>query len=197
MDETVKIRDEILEAALPNVAFDGWNWDMVCAAADESGYSANIGRAVFPEEMVGVLNHFADWADRGMMAALNEVSPDNMRVRDRVKAALMARYAFLAAHKDAVNQSLHYLIWPTRKARAMKITWRLADRIWDWAGDNSQDYNRYTKRGLLSGVIASTTMAWLNDSSEDMGDTEAFLDRRIENVMQLSKVIHGVKTKLS
>ena len=194
-DETLKIRDEILVAALPNVAFDGWDWGAVCDAAEEAGHSKNTMRVVFPGKMVDVLDHFADWADREMLSALEDVDPTDLRVRDRVRTALLARFEVLNPHKDAVNQSLHFWLWPTRKPRAIKITWRLADRIWDWAGDDTTDYNRYTKRGLLSGVIATTTLAWLNDPSEGMENTAAFLDSRIENVMQLGSIINRVKTR--
>ena len=197
MSKTIEIRDEILLAALPNVAFDGWTWEMVCAAAIDAGHSENVARAVFPGKMVDVLDHFSDWADREMLKALESVNPEDLRVRDRVREALFARFEVLNSFKDAVNQSLHFWLWPTRKPRALKITWRTADRIWDWAGDTAADYNRYTKRGLLSGVIASTTLAWLNDDTQDMDKTKAFLDRRIENVMQLGKVVRSVKQKVS
>ena len=197
MSKTIEIRDEILLAALPNVAFDGWTWEMVCAAAIDAGHSENVARAVFPGKMIDVLDHFADWADREMLKALEGVNPEDLRVRGRVREALLARFEALNSYKDAVNQSLHFWLWPTRKPRALKITWRTANRIWDWAGDTSTDYNRYTKRGLLSGVIVSTTLAWLNDDTQDRDKTKAFLDRRIENVMQLGKVVRSVKQKVS
>lgn len=197
INKTTQIRDEILLAVLPNVAFDGWEWSVVCDFAVQAGHSENIARAVFPGKMVGVLDHFADWADRGMLKSLECVDLDEVRVRDCVRMALLARFEVLNPYKDAVNQSLHFWMWPTRKPHAVKITWRLADRIWDWSGDTATDYNRYTKRGLLSGVIASTTLAWLNDPSEDMENTKAFLDRRIENVMQLGKVINTLRAKAS
>ena len=40
----------------------------------------------------------------------------------------------------------------------------------------------------MSGVIASTRLYWFDDDSEDFGKTRAFLERRIENVMQFEKV---------
>ncbi len=187
------IRDEILAATLEHVAFDGWHWDVVLQAGHEAGHSEATIRAVFPEKLMGVLDHFAAWADREMMRALEGVDPSEMRVRDRVRAAVLARFDVLAPHKEAVRQSLQFWIVPTRKPRAVKITWRTADMIWDWAGDTATDYNRYTKRGLLSGVIAATTLAWLNDASEDMNVTKAFLDRRIENVMQFGKIVSRFK----
>jgi ubiquinone biosynthesis protein COQ9 len=39
----------------------------------------------------------------------------------------------------------------------------------------------------LAAVYGSTLVAWLNDSSEAWSDTAAFLDRRIDNVMQFEK----------
>lgn len=82
---------------------------------------------------------------------------------------------------------------PTHTARGGKIAWRTADRIWDWAGDNATDYNHYTKRALLCGVLVSTTLAWLDDDSTGMQETEAFLKRRIDNAMSIGKIAGKAK----
>lgn len=195
MDKTdvIKIRDEIIESALPHVRFDGWGWDVLLQGAEEAGYEEPMLRAVFPGGLTDALDHFSDYADRGMMAALKPVNPDDLRVRERIGKALFARYQFLAPYKEAVRQSASFWLVPWRKTRAARIVWRTADVIWRWAGDDSKDYNHYTKRGLLSGIIVSTTLAWMNDETPGMMQTKEFLDRRIENVMQLSKVIGRVK----
>jgi len=197
--DVTQIRDSIILAALPNVEFDGWAWDMIKQATVDSGYEGSMTRAVFPDRIKDVLDGFADLADREMLKALADKNPDDLRVRDRVRDALIARYEWLTPHKEALRQSVQFWVIPTHKPRGAKIVWRTADRIWDWAGDTATDYNRYTKRGLLSGVIASTTMAFLNDTSknpenpENMDKTKAFLDRRIENVMQFGKIINRLK----
>lgn len=188
-----QIRDDILQAALPAVPFDGWSWAVIEKAAEEAGHRPVVAQAVFPGKMPDVLDGFADLADRGMLAALEDINPGDLRIRDRVREALLARYRFLQPHKEALRQSTKFFLNPARKPMGAKIVWRTADRIWDWAGDDAQDYNRLTKRGLLSGIIVSTTLAWLEDASEDMDRTKAFLDRRIENVMQLSKVLGKFK----
>lgn len=193
------IRDRIIESALPDVPFDGWRWEGVCEASRAAGYDVAMACAVFPEKMNDVLDHFADKADRAMLERLSQKFTESdiaaMRVRDRVRTALLARYEYLNPHKEAIRKALQYWAMPLRKARAAKIIWRTSDRIWLWAGDTATDYNRYTKRVLLSGVIASTTLAWLGDAGKDMEETKAFLDRRIENVMQLGRVSGKVKKK--
>ncbi|MEZ5814345.1 MAG: COQ9 family protein [Alphaproteobacteria bacterium] len=187
------LRDQILLTALPQVTFDGWTWETIERAAQEAGHTPSMARAVFPDRIKDVLNTFADLADREMLAALETTKIEDLRIRDRITAALLARYVWLTPHKEALRQSLQFWAFPTRKPRGAKIVWRTADRIWNWAGDTATDYNHYTKRGLLSGIIVSTTLVWLNDASENMDKTKAFLDRRIENVMQLGKVINKVK----
>ena len=59
--------------------------------------------------------------------------------------------------------------------------------MWRWAGDTATDYNYYSKRLILSGVIASTRLYWFDDDSEDFVQNPRFLER-IENVMQFEKV---------
>ena len=194
MDEkTQTIRDEILETALPDVIFDGWTKAVMAEAAVKAGHSSDMVRAVFPGGMDDVLSHFSDWTDRQMLAALKKVDPEALRIRDRIRTAVLARLEILSAHKDAAKQAAAYWAVPTRSLAAGRIVWRSADVIWNWAGDTAKDYNHYTKRGLLSGVMSSTMLVWLNDDSGEMTETEAFLDRRIENVMQLGKFIGKFK----
>ncbi len=192
-NDVTEIRDTIILTVLPHVAFDGWTWEAIENAAQEAGYEQSMARAVFPDRIKDVLDGFADLADREMLKALDNIDPESLRIRDRIREALVARYVWLNPYKEALRQSVQFWMVPTRKPRGAKIVWRSADRIWSWAGDDATDYNRYTKRGLLSGIIVSTTLAWLNDPSENMDNTKAFLDRRIENVMQLGKIINKVK----
>jgi ubiquinone biosynthesis protein COQ9 len=67
--------------------------------------------------------------------------------------------------------------------------WATADAIWWFAGDTATDFNHYTKRGLLAGVLGSTTLYWLSDNSEGQRGTEAFLMRRLQDVLKIGKTL--------
>jgi ubiquinone biosynthesis protein COQ9 len=60
--------------------------------------------------------------------------------------------------------------------------------MWSAAGDEARDASYYTKRSLLAAVWTSTFLFWLDDRSPDFEATWAFLDRRIDNVMQIGKL---------
>lgn len=189
-----EIRDRIIETALPDVPFDGWTWDGIKQAAAKAGYGEDMAPAVFPAGLKDAVAHFADLADRWMMEQLASVNPENMRVRDRVSYCVLTRFDVLRPHKEAVRRALSYWSVPGgRSMKAGKTVWRTADRIWDWAGDTATDYNRYTKRGLLSGILATTMLVWLDDDSEGEQKTRDFLDRRIENVMQFGRILGKIK----
>ena len=194
--EVTSIRDDILKAALEDVVFDGWSWEVLCSAGEKAGFSKNEVRAVFPGGMIEVFDHFSDWADREMLAALSDIDPEDLKIRERIRSAVVARFEALQAYKDAVRSSASKLLRPSYKMRVAKMGWRSASVIWDWAGDVSEDYNYYTKRAILSGILASASLVWFNDADEDMHKTKAFLDKRIENVMQFEKFKRSVKEKI-
>ncbi|MBX2834968.1 MAG: COQ9 family protein [Micavibrio sp.] len=189
-DDILSIQDEIVLAFAEDVPFDGWGWASVCSAAERVGHSRGMARAVFPREMRDVRKHFSGLADRKMIEALKDINKDDMPVRERVRIALLMRFEFLSPYKDAVRQSMQSFLLPTRKPAGAKMVWGTADVIWDWVGDNATDYNRYTKRGLLSGIIISSTFYWLNEEGADLDE---FIGRRIENVMTIGKFLGRFK----
>ena len=191
--KNAKIKDNIIEKALEDVPFDGWSMQVVENAAKSLEVEGALVSLFFPQGLSDVLAHFADWADRKMLERLQGVDNSQMRVRDRIKCAVLERLQVLEPHKEAVRISLNHWAFPTRQLMAGRILWRSADCIWVWAGDTTSDYNHYTKRTLLGGVMGSTTLFWLNDSGDDLSRTEEFLDRRIENVMQIGKIMGKIK----
>ncbi|QQG36754.1 MAG: COQ9 family protein [Micavibrio aeruginosavorus] len=193
-NSTQDIRDRILEAALPNVPFDGWTWKLIEQAAVNAGYGDSMARSVFPGGLSDALDHFSSMADKRMLERLENIDPETLRVRDRIHTAVMARLRVLYPWRDAVRQATSYWAMPSRTGRGIRIMWRTADAIWNWAGDTATDYNRYTKRTLLCGVLVSTILAWLEDDSHGMSETEAFLDRRINTVLTLGKALGKMKS---
>ncbi|MFZ5615758.1 MAG: COQ9 family protein, partial [Pseudomonadota bacterium] len=59
---------------------------------------------------------------------------------------------------------------------------------WRAIGDPSTDFNFYSKRAILSGVLSSTMARWFADETEGETATKEFLRARIENVMQFEKL---------
>ena len=195
MSDLQAIKDKIVETMLPDVAVKGWSWDGVQTATLQAGYQDGMCKALFPEGLNDVVAHFSDYTDRKMMEKLQMIDSDALRVRDRIRQAILTRFDFLetCGAQKATKATLSYWAFPMRVLQGQRVLWRTSDRIWNWAGDTSKDYNRYSKRGLLSSLIMGTTLVWLDDVSEDKAITKAFLDRRLENIMEIGRAIGTIR----
>ena len=72
--------------------------------------------------------------------------------------------------------------------------------MWYAAGDNSTNWNYYSKRGLLASVYTSTILYWMADEGDGKGDfpeTWGFLDRRIEDVLRTFGMPRRLKEKFN
>ena len=125
--------------------------------------------------------------DRELEKRLPPKKLAGMKIRERIRALVWTRLEIMGPAREAVRNGLSILAMPQNVPLAMRIGWRSADLMWRLAGDTSTDFNHYTKRISLGAVYGSTLMAWLDDRSEGWAETAAFLDRRIDNVMEYEK----------
>ena len=188
------IKTAILEQALPDVPFDGWTMELLERAAQNAGYETAMAVSVFPAGVRDAVVYLSYWADGKMLERLAACKNPPARTRDKIVLAVRTRLEVLAPYKEAERLAIAYWMRPLRKWEGAKLVWKTADAIWGWAGDTATDYNRYTKRGLLSGVLTATTLFWLTDASAGSQDSWAFLDRRIDNVLSVGKIVGRLKT---
>ena len=169
-------------------AFDGWNEKAVLAAAELAGVDPDLARLAFNDGPVDMIDAWFQAVDEQMAAKYSAEELGAMKIRERIKALVEARLEALEPDREGLRRALAILAAPPHLRKAAKMGWRAADKMWRLAGDTATDYNHYTKRTLLSGVYGSTISVFLDDESDDYSETRAFLDRRIENVMQFEKV---------
>ncbi len=181
------LRERILEAALPHVPFDGWSRKALVQGAREIGLGSDEVARVFSGGAAEMIELHSRMADRKMSTALEAMDLPSMKIRDRIRTAVQVRLEQNAPHREAVQRALAILALPQNAALAARLLYRTVDAIWYAAGDEATDFSFYSKRGLLAGVYSSTLLCWLNDRSEGFEDTLAFLDRRIDNVMNLPR----------
>lgn len=192
MDSTSQ-KDAIILRALTDAPQNGWSMAAIRRASASEGYTERMADALFTGSIGGATKYVSDLFDRRMMRQLESVDQEHLRVRDKIMTAVRMRLDLMAPYRDGLRVALAHWGRPLGTLRAASPLWRSADRIWVWAGDTATDYNRYTKRGLLSSVMASTTLFWLQDNSPQYAATRAFLERRIEGVLMIGKFLGNRK----
>ena len=179
-------KDAVLDAALQHVPFDGWSAATLAAATTDSGVAPGLVTALFPRGAVDLALAYHYRGDALMRDRFAAENHDGLRYSEKVARAVRLRLE-AASDKEAVRRGTTLFALPQHAADGAKAIWGTADAIWKALGDTSTDLNWYTKRATLSAVYGATVLFWLGDDSTDHQATWDFLDRRIENVMQIEK----------
>ncbi|WP_084667889.1 COQ9 family protein [Nioella nitratireducens] len=181
------LKDQILDAALIHVVFDGWSDATLKAAVCDTGTDEAAVRALFPRGPVDLAVAFHRRGDAAMVAALTPEVLAGLKIREKITHAIRTRLELMEMDKEAVRRGTTLFALPIHAGDGARALWETADAIWTTIGDTSDDHNWYTKRMTLSGVYSSVVLYWLGDHSEGHAATWAFLDRRIEDVMRFEK----------
>ena len=183
-----EFRDSLLEAALNHVAFDGWSKATITAAAKDIGIDIGMVSLAFPDGHIGMINLHAQNCDQVMLGRAKKMKLNSLKIREKITGLVKLRIEAELPHKEVAHRTIPFLALPNNHFSSLKIMYSTVDLMWKTISDPSTDFNYYTKRMTLAAVYSSTFLYWLNDTSEENIETWNFLDRRIENVMQIEKI---------
>lgn len=181
------VRARLALAVGENAVFDGWTQKAVDSSARQHGIDPAVARLAFPKTQVAMIDAYIAAVDVAMAAHFTPERIGSLKIRERIRELVWFRFQAMGPAREAVRSALSVLAMPQNAVQGLSIGWRSADLMWRLAGDSSTDFNHYTKRLTLSALYAAALLAWLDDQSEGLTETSAFLDRRIADVMRFEK----------
>jgi ubiquinone biosynthesis protein COQ9 len=190
-----EVRAHLAPLLPAHAAFDGWTAVAVALAAGQAGIDPDIARLAFKDGSVQMIDAWFRSVDHRMAEQLPAERLAGMKIRERITALVWTRLEIVAPDREALRRALALLAMPQNVRHAARMGWRAVDLMWQLAGDKATDFNHYTKRMTLGAVYTSTVLALLDDETADLGDTRAFLDRRIGNVMQFERFKADIKAR--
>ena len=183
-DLRIALAPAVAEAAV----FDGWTAQAVTNAAATEGVDPEVAKFAFKGRAMTLIGAWIGSVDRAMETALPAETLAGLKIRERIRRLVQFRIDALAGQQEALRRALAIMAMPQNAAQALRLGWSSADAMWRLAGDTATDYNHYTKRMTLGALYASTLAVFAHDESEGFAETRAFLERRIDNVMQFEKL---------
>ena len=145
--------------------------------------STSILAKEFPSFEADILKFIISQNNQKVEKLYKSFNHERLRMRDRVKTLLELKFETNQYLKDSLPEILKNLLRPGNIIGSLKLLNQNSDFIWKLAGDTSNDFSYYSKRGLLSIVYLSTLIYWLNDSSDKMIGTKSFISRAVDNVV--------------
>jgi ubiquinone biosynthesis protein COQ9 len=184
---------QMQEAALLNAALaaardggtGGGTWgkalfDRAAAATGLSPADAELLAPNGPLDLAALLWRRHD--DQALQRLTERERP--AKVRDRITLAVDVRVETAMADEAAVRAASLYLAHPGHVPTALRLGWATADGLWRWAGDTATDENHYSKRAILSGVLAGVATVRLARGPDA---ARAHLRASIERVMAFER----------
>lgn len=175
-------RDRLLDAMLAVAPETGWTQAGFDRATEAAGLTQGQALLACPRGVFDLLEAFSRRGARAAGERLRAPDIAAMKIREKVKAGVAAWLDAQEKHKAAMKRAAAS---PGNVLTGPQALWAAADAIWTGLGDKSTDYNWYTKRLILTGVLGSTLLCWIG--TDDRAEVDAFLDRRIEDVMKFER----------
>jgi ubiquinone biosynthesis protein COQ9 len=174
----------VLEAAVALAPRMGWGGGLVVRAAADAGLSEADAALLLPGGPRDLAALLSRRHDVDALAALAGVDSASLKVRERIRRAVEARVEAAARDEAVVRRCAAWLVLPPNLPLALSLLWESADVLWRWAGDTATDENHYSKRAILSGVLATTVGVRFERGAEAASE---HLAEQIERVMGFEK----------
>jgi ubiquinone biosynthesis protein COQ9 len=180
-DET---EQRLLKAALVHAPRLGWTRLTVAAAARDCGLTEPEAELLLPHGARDLAALMAQRHDRIALEALADFDQARLKVRERIRLAVLTRCETAMEDEAALRRWAGFLALPGNIPLALRLVWASADALWRWAGDTATDENHYSKRALLAEILVSTLAVRLAAGADA---ASAHLDARIAAVMAFER----------
>ncbi|CAI27604.1 hypothetical protein EHRUM4_01820 [Ehrlichia ruminantium] len=186
-------RSTIIKATIALIPFYGVSDETLLKACIDLNLYEDFCK--FHDGIYDILNHINDDLINFITIKFNETDNiNNFKVREKIQHAVqlcLVYYSSLSNYRELLKNILSAT--PYNMCFSITSLYKITDTIWNLAGDTSTDFNYYTKRTTLGAIYVSTLMYFINDFSENHHYTTLFLERRINNIIQ----IHNAKSLIA
>ncbi|KAH8435001.1 uncharacterized protein LDX57_012630 [Aspergillus melleus] len=186
----------ILSAALRHIPEHGFTRDALILGARDAGF-LDVSVQLFPRAEFDLILFWLA-SRRGLLRAsvhdglLEQYA--GASVEQKIKVLLMERLRMNVDVRHQWQDALALMSLPSNVPLSLSELHALSDDILNLAGDTSVDTTWYTKRLSVSAIFASAEVVMTREApGSSLADTEAFVDRRVEDVKALGEKLSGVK----
>ncbi len=176
-------QDKLANLFIQEVPKFGWSRETLLHCAKKQKLSTPNLALMFPSFEYDVLKYLIAQNNSLVEKNYNSFNNSRLKTRDKIKTIMELKFDSNAYLKDALPEMLKFLLRPGNLFMSIKMLHQNSDFIWKLAGDKSNDFNYYSKRGLLSMVYLATLIYWLNDKSNKGIGTKNFISKSVDGIV--------------
>jgi ubiquinone biosynthesis protein COQ9 len=194
--DSLENKQKILDNFLKLCVFDGWSDKTLEKALEKSGIQSQFSSFIFENGALDVADFFIRQIDKEMQKAVRGIDFTQIKIRDKIRTLVKIRLKINQKYKVQLAKMVQF--YTSKNAiYALKNAYKTADLMWRLIGDNSTDFNFYSKRIILAKIYIRVIYCFAHDKSENNQKTLNLLDEQIEKVMKFSAFKFKVKNNFS
>ena len=176
-------QEKLANLFIGNVPKFGWSRETLLQCAKKQRISTSVLAKLFPSFEYDVLKFLIAQNNTQVEKNYNSFNNSRLKTRDKIKTILELKFDSNEYLKKALPEMLKFLLRPGNLLMSIKMLHENSDFIWNLAGDKSNDFSFYSKRGLLSIVYLATLIYWLNDKSTKGIGTKNFISKSVDGIV--------------
>ena len=181
LEKNIKLK--VLDLIKKYVRENGWSSDIFDKINKNFKKSELI--SLFPGGIYDVLSFVYEDLNNKVYAQIRKSNIINLSLNKIIKKILITRIDLMNKDKKFYKKTFFYLILNSRKKFAKKTLYKTVDDIWFLAGDNSTDFNFYTKRLILAGIYVNALIVYFN---KNITEAEINIDKNLNRISKLPNI---------
>jgi ubiquinone biosynthesis protein COQ9 len=169
----------------------GWNKNLPNYISKKKITNLNELFFLFPDGYKDLLSFYLIDLDLRMITYIKKLDLIRMRIHERIREIIILRLKNNEKEKVLLRKTTSSLLLPHHYQISTKALYNTVNHIWNSAGDNSTDFNFYTKRFTLAQILLITNLHWLNN--DDLTDTIKILDKQLKLISKIPKIKNTIK----
>ena len=179
-----KKKDGILKKAKKIVSVEGWSSE-IFSKLQKQNIEKNDLFFFFPDGYKDLLQYALKNINEQLEYKVKKINLINFPINKRIKKILLLRFDILNEDKEFYKKTVNHLLLPTNNKISKKSLYNSVNTMWYLAGDNSTDFNFYTKRLILSGVYTNALFVFF---SKEMKYVEENIDKNLKRISKIPKI---------
>ena len=179
-----KKKIDILKKAKKIVSIEGWSSE-IFSKLQKQNIEKNDLFFFFQDGYKDLLEYALQKINEKLENKLKKINLINFPINKRIKKILLLRFDILNEDKEFYNKTFNHLLLPTNNKISKKSLYNSVSTMWYLAGDNSTDFNFYTKRLILSGVYTNALFVFF---SKEMKYVEENIDKNLKRISKIPRI---------
>ena len=190
-----KLNDDrklILLESLKLIKNNGWNDNLFELISKKNNIEFEKINSLFPDGYKDLLKYYFDELNYKINISSRKLNLSKIKTHIKIRELIHLRLLEYKKEKDSIRRAYFTLLLPSNSKIFSIIMFRIVDQIWFLAGDNSTDFNYYSKRGILFAIYYSSVMFLINNDF-DINKTLNFLDSKLHKVSKIPIIKSNLK----